>query len=98
VVWFGLGLLLGIIFTVLMMRARAGSLKVSWYQWPMGLASVPLLMLALQNYLACQEESEPRLALFSLLTFGLPAVLLLLLLLAIPLLRRRKGRKSAAKA
>ncbi len=100
--WFGIGLVLGMILCVLIMRARAGAIKVRWYQWLMGVVSLPLALLALQNYLACQQESEPRLAMFSLLAFGLPAVLLLLLLLALPLLHRgggkEKGRKDAVRA
>jgi len=88
VIWFALGLILGAMVTLVITLARASALKVCWYQWPLALVASAMLLIALQNYLACQEELEPRLGLFSLLVFGLPAVVSVFLLLVTPFLRR----------
>jgi hypothetical protein len=96
--WFVLGLALGIGFTLLAVSARSGRIRVRWYQWLLGIAAVPFYLLAVQNYLALTSELEPALATFSLMAFGLPGVLLTALIWIVPLLGRRGGAASRRQA
>jgi hypothetical protein len=89
--WFTLGLALGIGFTLLAVSARSGRIRVRWYQWLLAVAAVPFFLLAIQNYVALTSELEPALATFSLVAFGLPGVVLTALIWILPLVGRRGG-------
>lgn len=90
-IWLVVGVVLGIGLYHVASRSLSGRLRVRWYQWLLGLLAVAMFLLALQNYLALQDEFEPTLAIFSLLAFGLAGVLSTALLWAIPWVADRMG-------
>ena len=92
--WLIVGLILGIVLAYLVGASRSGSVSVRWYQWLLGALAVALYLLAIQNYLALQDELEPALATFTLLAFGLPALVATALVWAIPAIAQRAARKE----
>ncbi len=94
-IWVILGIVIGIVLYHVASRARAGKLKVRWYQWVLGVLATCLLLLAVQNYLALQAELEPAAAGLALGLFGLPAAVLVALIWAIPALVGLACRKRA---
>ncbi len=93
--WLIIGTVLGLGLAYLVSGLRSGKLTVRWYQWILGAIAVVLLLLAIQNYFALQDELEPKLSNFALVAFGLPGVASAALVWLIPLVGKATGKKGA---
>jgi hypothetical protein len=58
---------------------RTKNIKIRWYEWLIGIASLLLLVGAVQNYVSSVSEDQQKAANYLLLYFGLPAIILLTL-------------------
>jgi len=88
--WFGIGLITGIILLLLIFWIRSRNITVRWYEWLIATIGYILLLFALQNFIASSAEFEPVAPGMFLLIFGLPGLILLLLALTLVCWRRHK--------
>src|SRR5512145_749262 len=95
--WLAIGIVLGLGLAYLVSASRSGRVRVRWYQWLLGIAAVGLLLLAIQNYLALQDELEFKMAGFALMAFGVPGVISAVLAFFLPLVLGRKTAQPAGK-
>ena len=72
-------LLLLIIGVVVVTMLIVKKVKLTWYEWLLGVIGWVLAYAAAQNYSASILEVEPRAAGYLLLIFGLPALIFLVL-------------------
>lgn len=77
--WFLIALIFGVGLTALVFWLRNRKIVVKWYEWLIGGVGLLLLLYAIQNVVAAFAEVEPEAAWLLLLTFGLPAIILLVL-------------------
>jgi len=77
--WFITALVVGAGVVVLVMWLRSQGIKVSWYEWVIGVVGIALLLFAIQNYFGFTSELEPNAPGFVLLVMGLPALILMAL-------------------
>ncbi len=90
--WFAIGLILGIGLTMLVRWLKDRNIKTSWYDWLIGLAGVLLFFFTFQNFYASFMEDVAQASLLFLAVTGLPS----LILMAIPTLRVwRRNRANA---
>jgi uncharacterized membrane protein len=75
--WFIIALLIGAAVAGLMFFLKSRGIKVSWYEWLIGIVGVALLLFTIQNYGASLNEFESGAATTFLLVTGLPSVILL---------------------
>jgi len=74
--WLVLGIIIGFALHWLISQVKNNNLSVQWYQWVLGVGSVAMLLLTVENYIGLQQELEPIAANFVLIAMGLPAVIL----------------------
>ena len=75
--WFIIAFVVGIALTALVLWLRGRDIKVTWYEWLIGLVGLALLLYTVQNFVTAFAELESQAAWMFLLVLGLPAVILL---------------------
>lgn len=93
--WLVIGVGLGLGLAYLVSASRSGRIRMRWYQWLLGLVAVVLLLLAIQNYFALQDELEFKMASFALFAFGVPGVISAVLAVFLPTVLGRRGTQPA---
>ena len=83
--WLLLGILIGAAAMLMVVRPE---IKVAWFDWIILFFAVVFVVLGIANYIGSMEELEPRQAWFTLVTFGLPG-LILAAIVAVRLVRNR---------
>ena len=86
--WFIIALVIGAGIASLVFWLRSRDIKVSWYEWLIGVVGFLLLLFAVQNFFASIAEVEaagPKFLLF----IGLPALILLAIAWLLPWRRHR---------
>ena len=77
--WFIIALVVGAGVTALIFWTRSRGIKVSWYEWLIGIVGFLLVLVTIQNYFGSVAEHETTAAGRYLLAFGIPAVILMAL-------------------
>ena len=90
--WFIFGLVLGAGILALVVWMRAGKIKMTWYEWIMGVAALVLILLVIQNFVGSIAEEETRAAWMGVLFLGIPAVILGVLAVRLPWQRRMRSK------
>jgi hypothetical protein len=90
--WFLFGLVLGACILALLRWKSAKRIQMTWYEWVMGLASVILILLLVQNFAGSVAEEETRAAWMGVLFLGIPAVILGVLAVRLPLQRQVRSK------
>ena len=75
--WLIIGLVAGAAVLALVLWLRNRDIKVSWYEWLIGVIGLLLLMFTIQNFAGSLAEIESTAANMFLLVTGLPAIILL---------------------
>lgn len=75
--WFIIALILGAGLLALVLWLRSRDIKVTWYEWLIGVVGLLLLLFTIQNFAGSFIELEPTAAWMFLLVTGLPALILL---------------------
>ena len=74
---FLIALILGAAIVGLMFFLSRQGIKVSWYEWLIGIVGLFALLFTLQNYFAALNEFEPEAASTFLWVAGIPAIVLM---------------------
>jgi uncharacterized membrane protein HdeD (DUF308 family) len=90
--WFLFGLVLGVGILALVLRVRARKIRMTWYEWIMGIAALVLILLVIQNFVGSLAEEETRAAWMGVLFLGIPAVILGVLAVRLPWQRRVRSK------
>ena len=90
--WFLFGLVLGACILALVRWTGARKIRMTWYEWIMGIASLILILLVVQNFAGSVGEEEPKAAWMGVLFLGIPAVILGVLAVRLPLQRQARGK------
>ena len=77
--WFVVALIVGAGIAALAFWLRGADMKVSWYEWLIGIVGLLLMFFAIQNFFGSGAEGETEAANMFLLAVGLPALVLILL-------------------
>ncbi len=85
--WLIVGLVLG---AAIFWLATSGKVKLTWYEWVLGVLGIILILFAIQNYSASQVELEAKAAGLLLLIFGLPGLILAAVAGVLAFLRSKK--------
>jgi len=72
--WLILGIFSGAIGFWVFILHKGGKITVRWYQWVLGIISLVMLLLTIENYIGFQRELEPVAANFMLVALGVPAL------------------------
>ncbi|MEA2122910.1 dehalogenase [Dehalococcoides mccartyi] len=75
--WFMIGITIGIVLLGLFWLLRRKSIKLTWYEWVIGIIGFVLLLFTIQNYSGSFAELESKAAYMFLLITGLPSLILL---------------------
>ena len=75
--WLIIGLVAGAALLALVIWLRSRDIKVTWYEWLIGVIGLLLLLFTIQNLVGSFAELEPTAAYMFLLVTGLPALILL---------------------
>ena len=87
--WLIIGLVIGggLLWLVPWLRNR--NIVVKWYEWLMGAVGALLLLAAVQHYIGSLSERYPTAGWMGMLSFGLPALILLAVAWQLVLRRQR---------
>lgn len=96
--WLVLGLLIGAGAVALAQRTRRSGTAIRWYEWLLGALGVAGLLLTLEATLGHQAENEPTAAWMSVVTLGLPSLIVLLIGAVLPWRRHRASLQPGAAA
>ncbi len=75
--WLVVALALGFSITALVFWMRSKGIKMTWYEWLIGIIGLLLVLFAAQNYLEVTDEFNPTAAGRFLLYVGLPGIILM---------------------
>ena len=75
--WFIIALVVGVGLAWLIMFMRGRDIKVTWYEWLIGIIGLLLLLFSIQNAITATAEFESTASMMFLLVLGLPALILL---------------------
>ncbi|MBA7690140.1 hypothetical protein ES703_98664 [subsurface metagenome] len=89
--WFIIALILGIALTALVLWLHSRDIKVSWYEWLIGVIGLLLLLFTIQNFVGSFIEVESTAAWMFWLVTGLPALILLVIAWQLVARRQRAG-------
>ena len=89
--WVLLSFVVLIVIAALVFWINQSGIKLTWYEWLIGIIGWTLLLFAIQNYFGSVNEAEPKAANMFLLVTGLPAVVLLALTGFLAWRRRQKA-------
>jgi len=87
--WFLIALILGGLVGALVLWMRSRNMKLTWYEWLIGVVGLLMALFAIQNYFASVAEVEISAAPMYLLVAGLPGVVLMALAGLLAARRRR---------
>ncbi len=90
--WFLFGLVLGAVILALILGIRASKVRLTWYEWIIGIVALVLILLIIQNFVGSYAEYQPRAAWMGVLFMGIPAVILGVLAVRLPLQRHRQSK------
>ena len=93
--WLIIGLVIGLGLVTLAFWLRSRKIRVSWYEWVLGVLGLLSMAFSLQNYQASVAAFEPVAPGMFLLVFGLPGLVLVLLAVALALWRYFRSTRSA---
>ena len=88
--WFIIGIIVGAGGLALIQRTRRPDVPTTWYGWVLGVLAAIAGLLAIEGFVGSFAELEPTAAWMTLLTLGLPAVILGVLAWYLP--RRTAGK------
>ncbi|MCF7635324.1 MAG: reductive dehalogenase membrane-bound subunit [Dehalococcoides mccartyi] len=88
--WFIIGIIIGIVVTVLLWLLKRNNSKLTWYEWLVGLIGLAFLLFALQNFFGSLAELMPDSANMFLLLTGLPGLVLLAVVWQLAIRRAKK--------
>jgi len=77
--WVIIALVIGAAVLALAWWLSSRGIKVSWYEWLIGIIGVLLLLFTIQNYFGSIDEFESEAAGMFWLVTGLPAVILIVI-------------------
>lgn len=77
VFWLVVGIIIGFCCNWLMNYARKNNLAVKWYDRLLVVIGLIMLVLGIQNLRGSLAEYEPKAGIFSIVMFGVPAVILI---------------------
>ncbi len=89
--WFIIGIVLGAALLALALWLKGRDIKVTWYEWLIGVIGLLLLLFTIQNFAGSFIELEPTAAYMFLLVTGLPALILLAVSWQLVARRQRAG-------
>ncbi len=75
--WFVIALIVGGLIGALVLWLRSRDIKMTWYEWLIGVIGLLLLLFTIQNYFGSQAEWESSAANMFLLVVGLPGLILI---------------------
>ncbi|PKH47985.1 zinc ribbon domain-containing protein [Dehalococcoides mccartyi] len=75
--WLIIGAVLGSALLGSILWLRSKNIKVTWYEWLIGIVGLLLLVFTIQNFAGSLAEVESTAAYMFLLVVGLPALILL---------------------
>ena len=75
--WLIIGIILGAIVLGLLYWIRSKDIKVSWYEYLIGVIGLLLLLFTIQNFAGSFTEIEPAAAWMFWVVTGIPALILL---------------------
>jgi cytochrome b subunit of formate dehydrogenase len=77
--WFIVALVVGIGVASLVFWTRSRGIKISWYEWLIGIVGLLLLLFTIQNYFGSVAEFESAAAGKFWIITGIPAIVLVLI-------------------
>ena len=89
--WFVTALIIGAVLGGLFFWLRGRDIRVTWYEWLIGIVGVLLILFTIQNYAGALNEVKPTAANLFLLASGLPALILLAVAFQFVWRRNRAG-------
>ena len=75
--WFLMGILIGITVLGLTLWIRGKNVKLTWYEWLLGIVGSLLLLFTIQNFAGLLTEVQSQAAWLMVVMIGLPAIILL---------------------
>ena len=89
--WFIIGIGVGVVVLALVLWLRSRNIKVTWYEWLIGVLGLALLLYTIQNVVGFITEIEPTATWLFALVGGLPAIILLAVSWQLIARRQRAG-------
>ena len=89
--WFVTALIVGAVLGGLFFWLRSRDIRVTWYEWLIGIVGVLLILFTIQNYAGSLNEVKSTAANLFLLASGLPALILLAVAFQFVWRRNRAG-------
>lgn len=86
-----LWLIIGLVLGAAIFWLITSDVKLTWYEWVLGVLGVTLILFAIQNYDASQIENEARAAGYMLVLFGLPGLILAAVAGVLSFMRAKKA-------
>jgi uncharacterized membrane protein len=77
VLWFIIGIAVGLAILRLVQLLRSKDIMVKWYEWLIGIVGFGLLLFTIQNLVGSIVEDEPTAAWMMLVAIGLPALIIM---------------------
>ena len=96
--WLSVGIVLGAGLLLLVLWLRSRGVKLTWYEWLLGLLGFALMLFTLENYQASLRELEPTAPGMFLIVFGIPALVFILLAAFLVWFRQYRAKKPAVAA
>lgn len=90
-IWAAIAVVLAIGMMLFVQWANRRNIKITWYDWLIGLLGLAILLFSIQNFVASYIEDEPQAALMFLLFPGLIGLLLMGVAYGITIRRRRNA-------
>jgi len=90
--WFLIALILGALVGGLVLWMRSRNMKLTWYEWLIGVVGLLMVLFAVQNYFASIAEVENSAAPMYLLVAGLPGLVLMALTWLLAARRQRAAK------
>jgi hypothetical protein len=75
--WFIIALIAGATLGVLVLLLRNQNIRVSWYEWLIGIVGLLVLLFTIQSYIGFSAESANDAAATALWLMGIPAIVLM---------------------
>ncbi|KSV18954.1 MAG: dehalogenase [Dehalococcoides mccartyi] len=89
--WFFIGIVVGALILGLIWFLQKNHLRLTWYEWLIGIVGFGLVLFTLQNFVSSFVEIESKAAYMFLLVTGVPALVLLALTWQLALRRTKKA-------
>ena len=75
--WLIVALVLGFALTALIFWGRSKGIKMTWYEWLIGVVGLLMVLFAVQNFIEVNSEFNPTAANNFLIFVGLPGLILM---------------------